>query len=53
VTNWGTRQRFGTAERGALGATPAEIATGKKDPWITPLCVPSGPGRQPRGLRPS
>ena len=25
----------------------------KKDPWITPLCVPSGPGRQPRGLRPS
>jgi hypothetical protein len=25
----------------------------KKDPWITPLCVPSGPGRQPRGLPPS
>lgn len=24
----------------------------KKDPWITPLCVPSGPGRQPRGLPP-
>ena len=24
----------------------------KKDPWITPLCVPSGPGRQPGGMPP-
>jgi hypothetical protein len=35
------------------GGSLARRARRKKDPWITPLCVPSGPGRQPRGLPPS